>query len=276
MSFYKLLPSLCLFCASADATDFLLGLGVEGDSADGRAISAFADIEYGDKAWLSFAGIKSETDAITRSNEIVFAELNVDYFFDPVGLRIGGSYWGDSDILDSRDVSMSLYVVGNAGSMSIDYQKRKFEFDLQTGLSRGQTVEFSVDGFGISSRLAFSERINFYLGGMVYDYSKDLRIQPDINLLAYVSRSRLTAIGSLIDHRISTGLEYRFGLKSVDVSVGQWQTAVDDRRVDSYSFGFLTPVLDRFDAEFRLSLDKSETYGKTTAVSFHLYYFGGS
>ena len=54
-------------------------------------------------------------------------------------------------------------------------------------------------------------------------------------------------INSLLDHRITAGVEFRFGLRSVDLSVGRWKTAVDQSRVDSYAIGFLTPMTDRTD-----------------------------
>jgi hypothetical protein len=51
---------------------------------------------------------------------------------------------------------------------------------------------------------------------------------------------------------------------------------VDGSEVDSFSVGFLTPVSDRVDMEFRISLDDPEAFGKTTSFSFYVYYFGGS
>ena len=111
---------------------------------------------------------------------------------------------------------------------------------------------------------------------MVYDYSRNLRIQQDIDVLAFISRSRLGMINSLVDNRYSTGLEYRFGLQSIDLNVGRWQTAIDGGSVDSLSVGFLTPVSDRLDAEVRLSYDDSEIYGETRALSIYIYYFGGA
>ena len=83
-------------------------------------------------------------------------------------------------------------------------------------------------------------------------------------------------INSLIDDRYNAGLEFNFGLRSIDLDVGRWRTAVDGSTIDSYSIGFLTPVSDRTDAEFRLSYDESEVFGRTTAFSVYLYYFGGS
>ena len=257
------------------AEGFVLGAGAEGDSADGRAISAFADFGLTEKAWLSLSTMAAETEGIIRDNDTILGRGSLDYFFDPVGVRIGGGYWGNPDILDSRDTTATVYVRGNGGSLSLNYEQRRFEFDLQSDLLRGRTAKFSADGWGLSSRLALGEHVNLYLGGMVYDYSRNLRIQPDIDVLAFVSNSRLSMINSLIDDRFSGGIEYSFGLRSIDVTAGQWQTAVDGSRIDSYSIGFLTPVSDRVDAEFRLARDESDSFGSTTAFSVYLYYFGG-
>lgn len=266
---------LILLSGPVLAEGYVLGAGAEGDSADGRAFSAFGDFGLTDNAWLSLAAMTAETEGVIRDNETLLGRASLDYFFDPVGLRIGGGYWGNADILDSRDLSAALYVRGNGGSLSLEYENRRFEFDLQSDLLRGRTAKFSADGWGLSSRIALGERVNVYLGGMVYDYSRNLRIQPDIDVLAFVSNSRLSMINNLVDDRFTGGIEFKFGLRSLDLTAGQWQTAVDGSRIDSYSIGFLTPVGDRFDAEFRVSMDDSETFGRTTALSFYLYYFGG-
>lgn len=270
------LAILILLSGPVLADGYVIGVGAEGDSADGRAYSAFGDFSIAKNTWLSLSAITAETPGILRDNETMLGRASLDYFFDPVGVRLGGGYWGDPDILDSRDVTATFYVRGNGGSLALDYEKRRFEFDLQSDLLRGRTAKFSADGWGLSTRLALGERVNVFLGGMVYDYSRDLRVQPDIDVLAFVSNSRLSMINNLIDDRFSGGIEVKFGLRSLDLTAGQWQTAVDGSRIDSYSIGFLTPISDRFDAEFRLSLDESESYGRTTAFSFHLYYFGGS
>ncbi|MDH3441023.1 MAG: hypothetical protein OEM63_09740, partial [Gammaproteobacteria bacterium] len=229
-----------------------------------------------ENSWLSLSAMTAETDGIIRDNETILGRASIDHFFDPVGVRLGGGYWGNADILDSRDLTAAIYVRGNGGSVSLDYEKRRFEFDLQSDLLRGRTAKFSADGWGLSSRLALGERVNLFLGGMSYDYSRNLRVQPDIDVLAFVSNSRLSMINNLIDSRLSIGMEIKFGLRRFDLTTGRWQTAVDGSRIDSYSVGFLTPVSDRVDAEFRLSLDESENYGTTTAFSFHVYYFGGT
>jgi hypothetical protein len=206
----------------------------------------------------------------------MYTDVGIDHWFKPAGVRLGASYWGNSDILDSRDLRASFYIRGDAGSMSLEYEKRDFEFDLQSDTLRGRTAEFSANGWGMNARLSLGEQVNVLFGGIKYDYSRNLRLQPDIDVLAYVSNSRLSMINSLIDYRFSAGLEFNFGLKSIDVTAGRWQTAIDGSSVDSYSLGFLTPVSDRVDMELRAALDNSETFGRTTALSIHFYYFGGS
>ncbi len=260
----------------AHGEGYIIGVGAEGDSADGRALTAFGDFGVTEKTWFSLTGTMAETEGIVRDNDTRYFHGALDHFFEPVGLRLGAGYWGNPDILDSRNLTSSVYIRGDAGSLSLDYENRSFDFELQSDLLRGRTAKFSADGWGLKGRLAVGDRVNLFASGMSYDYSRTLRVQPDIDVLAFVSRSRLSMINSLIDDRVNVGFEVEFGLRSIDVTAGQWQTAVDGSSIDSYSIGFLTPIGDRWDAEFRFSVDDSESYGRTTAISFYLYYFGGA
>ncbi len=272
----NLLLFIVFISANTGAEGYVAGVGAEGDSADGRSITAFGDFGVSEETWLSVTANSAQTDGIIRSNETLYAGLGLDHWFKPFGVRIGASYWGNSDILDSHDVQSSMYVRGNSGSISLEYEKRDFKFRLQSDALRGRIAEFSADGWGLRTRVALGDRLNFTLSGMKYDYSRNLRLQPDIDVLAYLSSSRLSMVNSLIDHRFRGGFELQFGLRSVDISAGNWQLAADGSTVDSYSLGFLTPISDRVDMELRVAFDDSETFGRTTAVSVHLYYFGGS
>lgn len=265
-----------LFSTTARSEGFVLGGGVDGDSADGRAVSAFGDFGLADSLWLSAAATYAETTGVIRDSRIVLGSLSLDRFFDPLGVRIGGAYWGDPDLLDSRDLEVAFYLRGTGGFLSADYERRNFEFDLQSDLLRGRTAKFSADGWGLTSRIGLGKRVDLYAGGMTYDYSRNLRIQEDIALLDFISRSRLSMINSLIDDRVHVGLEFKFGLRRLDLNASRWQAALDGSYVDSYSVGFLAPVSDRLDAEIRFSVDESDTYGGTTALSLYFYYFGGA
>ena len=88
------------------------------------------------------------------------------------------------------------------------------------------------------------------------------------------SISRLSLMNSLIDYRASGGVEWRFGLSSVDLRIETWQTAVDQGRVNSIGLGMLTPVSGATDMEFRFAYDESENFGSTISFSFFMYYLG--
>lgn len=270
--------ALCLVCRSAAFADgYILGLGAAADSEDGVALSAFGDFGIRDNTWLSTTIGATETESLAGEFSTTFADLGIDHYFNPIGLRIGAAYWGDSSILDSDDVRASLYYRDDIASFSVDYERRNFDFIFGANLPLGtRKAEFEADGWGMTNRIQFGDGLIFRLSGMQYEYSRDIRIQPDIDVLRFLSASRLSLINSLIDYRINTGMEFRFGLRSVDLSVGRWKTAVDQSKVNSYTIGFLTPMTDRTDIEFRLSFDDSESFGNTTSLSVYLYYFGGS
>ncbi len=269
---------LALFIVvSARAEGFVVGVGAEADSVDGRAISAFGDFGVADKTWLSTTVSSYETDNVFGGMRTTLADVGIDHWFKPVGIRLRASYWGNSDILDSVDLSTSLYFRGENFMLSADYKKRDFDFVILSGFpDLRRKVGFTADGWGLTSRFPLGKSVSLHLGGMQYDYSRNIRIQQDIDSLRFLSSSRLSMINSLIDHRVNAGLEFKFGLRSIDLTAGSWQTAVDGGKVNSFSLGFLTPLSDRTDVEFRFSYDDSENFGNTTALSVYLYYFGGS
>jgi hypothetical protein len=281
MSCFKLILSsalLCLVCnANAVAGGFILGIGAAVDSANGEALSAFGDFGIREDTWLSATIGSTRTEALVGEFSTGFYEVGIDHYFNPVGIRVSGAYWGDSNLLDSDDVRASLYYRDEIASFSADYERRNFDFVFGADLPLGRRkAEFHADGWGLTNRVRFGDSFTFRLSGMHYGYSRNIRIQRDIDVLRFLSASRLSLINSLIDYRINGGVEYQFGLRSVDVSAGTWKTAVDQSKVDSYTIGFLTPMTDRTDIEFRLSFDDSESFGNTTALTVYLYYFGGS
>jgi len=79
---------LALFCiVAAHAEGFVLGVGAEADSADGRAISAFGDFGIGQKTWLSTTVSSYETDNAFGGMRTTLADVGIDHWFKPVGIR---------------------------------------------------------------------------------------------------------------------------------------------------------------------------------------------
>ena len=108
------------------AEGWIAGVGAEGDTADGLAGVVFADIAVSEKTWLT-ASIGGSTVELPRRQSIDtrFGSLGIDHWFEPVGVKLDVSYWGDSDVLDSRDWGGSLYWRSDLAMLSGDWLKRQ-------------------------------------------------------------------------------------------------------------------------------------------------------
>jgi hypothetical protein len=260
------------------AGEYVIAGGLEGDSADGLAIALFGDLAVGDETWLSAGGARSSVELPIRDElETWYADIGLDHFFDPAGVRVGLAYWGDNSVLDSTDARASLYFRGGRGSLSFDYEFRSFELELpDVNFFRRRQVSFDANGFGLGARLDLSENVDVRLRGMNYDYSVNLRLDPNRDIVNLISVTRLSLINTLVDYRVSASLGFDFGLRRVEFEAAQWEGAVAGSRTNSYSVRFLTPIGQRNDIEFGLGYDDSENYGEVTVFSVFLYFYGGS
>ena len=276
MSWSRCLLLLLLSGNSWAAGEFVIAGGIEGDNADGLALAVFGDVAIGDETWLSGGVARSSVDLAIRDElETWYADIGLDHYFDPAGVRFGVAYWGDDDILDSVDLRTSLYFRGDKGSLSFDYEFRDFELELPDfNMLRRRQVNFDANGVGIAARLDLTDRVDVRLKGIAYDYSVNLRLDPNRDIVNVISVSRLSLINSLVDYRANVGLGVDFGLKRLEFDIAQWEGAVAGARTISYTLHFLTPVGDRSDVEFGIGYDDSDTYGQVTVFSIYLYFYG--
>ena len=107
-----------------------------------------------------------------------------------------------------------------------------------------------------------------------YDYSVDIQLQENIDVLRFLSVSRLSLINSLVDYRINGGVNVNVGDSSLDFSISNWRTEVDQGQVTSYGIGFTTPLDRASDLELRVAYDDSENFGDTYVFSVYFYTFG--
>lgn len=125
MSFIRQIPSLLLLClvchGTAVAADYILGIGAAADTEDALALNAFGDFELRENTWLSASVGTTETSGLIDDFRTILYDAGIDHFFDPVGIRLSGGYWGDSDLLDSADVRASFYFRDDIASLSVDY-----------------------------------------------------------------------------------------------------------------------------------------------------------
>lgn len=257
------------------AEGYVVGLGAEGDTSKSHALSAFGSYGISEKTWISVTAAKARAEGAVSDLDTIYADIGLDHHFDPIGIRIGAGYWGDNEILDSLDIRGSLYFRTEKMSLSAEMERRNFDFLFtREPIVVRRQVEFEADGYGLKFRAAATDRIGFYVRGMTYDYSVDLRRLQNISDLRFLSASRLSLANGLLDHRVDGGIDVRFGIRTLSLELGSRQTAVDGSRVDSLSVGFVFPANDSSDIELRIGYDDSANFGGTTVFSFFWYFYG--
>ena len=278
MSSYKALVLLAIAAPALAGEGFVVGTGIESDSSDGFAVAALGEYAITETTWLSGLIARNTVDQ-EGSTEIDswLGSVGLDHWFEPVGMRVGLSYWGDSDSLDSTDYSGSLYWRNKQFYISGEYEYRDFDIDLPAvDFLVARRASFDADGFGLTTRFDITDDVDLRLSGMDYDYSIDLRLddtqRPLLELLVF---SRLSLINSLVDYRASASLGVDFGDHRVEFDVGKSKGEVDGGETISTTLRFLNPIGNRADIEFALGRDDSDLYGDVTFLSIFVFFYGG-
>jgi hypothetical protein len=264
--------------AWAERGDYVIGGGAEGDTADGLAVAAMIDYAVGDETWLSASVARNTADLpLELKFETWYADVGIDHWFGPLGLRVGTAYWGDDDILDSRDYVASAYWRSEAATFSFDYERRDFELDIAgSQFFPGRSVDFFADGIGASASFDIGDKASVSLNGMSFNYSVNLAIDENAPLRDLLGVSRLGLLNSLVEYRFATTFGLDAGDSRWSVSYARWKGAVDQGVTNSLTLRFLTPLGDSSDVELGLGQDSSESYGDVTFFSVFLYFYGGS
>ena len=276
MCWRKALPLLILAGNAWAAEGWIAGGGIEADTSDGLAGIVFADVAISEKTWLtgSIGGNTVELDP-RRSIDTRFGSLGIDHWFDPVGVKFDVSYWGNSDILDSRDWGGSLYWRSDRLTLAGDYEYRDFSFTIPaTEQFPGRTFYFDAQGIGLTTRFELTEKASLGFAGMSYDYSVDLRLDDSRPILDFLSFSRLSLINSLVDYSAFVTLGLDVGERNWQLEAGTWRGAVDGGTTTSATLRVLTPIGRYSDIELGIGLDDSDLYGTATFFSVFLFFYG--
>ncbi len=276
MSWFRA-TALVLLAGPAWAIEgFVIGAGLEVDTDDAMAATLSADLGIASETWLSAAVATSRVD-LPRGTRIdtLYADLGIDHWFQPIGIRAGLAYWGDSNVLSSNDYRGSLYWRNDRFSISGNYEFRDFTLDIfRFDALPGQDIEFHANGVGLSLRVELSPTVDLNLSGMDYEYNVNLGVAQNRRIVDLLSVSRLSLLNSLLDHRASVAV-------GVDVGDSRWSLdyatstgIVDGRDTDSVTLRFLTPMGGRSDIEFGLGVDRSDDFGSVTLFSVFLYFYG--
>jgi hypothetical protein len=277
MRWSKALP-LILLAGPAWALDgYILGGGVEADSADGLAAAVFADIGLSEKTRLSAALGKSSVE-LPRGVDLdtSYGDIGLDYWFDPVGIRMEVAYWGDNDFLDSIDWRGGLYWRNDKVTVSGNLEYRDFEFDIfGNDAVPGRNVRFHAKGVGLSARFQLNDALSLNVMGIDYRYNVNLNRGGNRDIMDFLSVSRLSLINSLIDYRAGGGLGLDIGEQRWDLDYRTWKAEVDGSITHSATLNLTTPIGQRGDIQFGLGVDDSDTYGSITFFTVQLFFYGG-
>ncbi len=277
MCWRRTIPLLLLSGNAIAAEGYILGGGVEADSADGLSLSAIADIGLTENTWLTGAVARNSVDGQSGlSIDTWFGDLSLDHYFDPIGVRGGVSYWGDSDTLESIDWQGSVYWRGDKAMIGADYEFRDFSVQLPAfDAFPTREANFDATGIGLSTRFDVSDTVSLGLRGMDYDYSINLQLTDNRPILQLLTFSRLSLINSLVDYRANATLNLKAGDSRWQFDVGTWKGEVDGGRTTSATVRFMTPLGKRNDIEFGLGVDDSDLYGEVTFFSVYVFFYGG-
>lgn len=269
---------LLLASSALAAEGHILGFGLEGDSAEGLAVAAFGDVALTENTWLTAAVARNMVDLPGRQTlDTWYGDISLDHWFDPVGIRLGVAYWGDSDILDSIDWRSSVYWRGDKAMISADYEFRDFDFELPAfDVFPGRSISFDANGVGLTTRFDLSDDLSLSLFGMGYDYSVNLSVGGNRGILELLTFSRLSLINSLVDYSAGASLGLDVGTRHWQFELGTWKGEVDGAVTNSATIRFMTPMGEKSDVEFGLGVDNSELYGSVTFLSVYIYFYGGS
>jgi len=260
----------------AEIDGYLLGAGIETDSEDGFRGSVLAGLSLNDETFLS-AGLSASAVELAsgRSSDLIYADIELDHFLDPLGFTIGAAYWGDPDLLDSTDLRGSVYFRNDKLMLAGEYEYRDFDFIIPTTrFFPGREFAFDADGFGARFRYSITTSIDVSLSAMQYDYSVDFRPDENRDAVRLITVSRLGLINNLIDSRASLGLSLLTGQQRWGLNYSSWKGALDRSRTNSVTISYLRPLVQRTDIEFALGYDDSDLYGGVTFLSIYLYFYG--
>lgn len=271
-------PILLLIATPVWAVEgYIIGGGIEADSADGVSAAVIGNVAITEKTWLGASYARNSVDlprGITLETD--YADIGVDHHFDPVGIRLEAAYWGDSDILDSLDGRASIYWRKDRLSISGDAEYRHFEFDIPPNdFVPRRDIAFHANGWGLSGRYEFNDMFSMNLSGIRYDYNVRLNLGDNAGIIDLLSVSRLSLINSLIDYRVGGGLGLDVGEQRWNFDYRRWKNSADGSITHSTTARFLTPMGTRGDFELGIGVDDSELYGSVTFLSVFFYFYGG-
>jgi hypothetical protein len=261
-----------------DRAGWMLGLGGQVDEDDAESFLGTFYAGVGQRTWLTVAAGSMSSPGDRADIEADALLFGVDHRFETVGFTLEAERWGDSGVLETTDLSASVYFDRVRWRIGFGYENRDIEIPLTVtgplGGTFSRTVDLSADGLSLDASVTLAERWRMYVGLKEFDYERNLNVLPRIASLNWLSASTLTLANSFLDHDRWLAVERTFGQATLlNVRFATDRSALDRSELDTLEAAVLFPVGRRFDLEVNVGSGRSDVFdtGLYGGLSFLIY-----
>jgi hypothetical protein len=258
---------------------WMLGLGAQVDEDSNDSVLGTFSVGVGRTTWLSFAAGRSTSPADRAAIEADTLVIGLDHRLPKVGFTLEAEEWGDSGVLETRDLAGSVYFDRESWRMALGYETRDIDVPFTVtgplGNTFRRTLQTGADSYSLDARVALGERWRLYLGVAEYDYERNLNAIPRIDSLNLLSTSTLTLANSFIDHERSIGAEREIGRTLLSMRFATDRSAIDNSKFETYDFAVLVPLGARVDLEINLGSGRSDFFDAGRYGGLLLLVYGG-
>lgn len=248
-----------------DGPRWMLGLGAQADEHGSDSVLGNFNVRAGGRTWLTLVAGTSSSPTDRADIEADALVIGLDHRFDKVGFMLEAERWGDSGVLESNDLSASVYFDRERWRVAFGYERRDIEIPFTVtgplGGTFSRTVDVPADGISVSGSAALAERWRMSFGLKEYDYERDLRVLPRIANLNWLSTSTMTLANSFLERDRWLAVERTLGRASLlNVRAAADRSAIDDSELETIEASVLFPIGRRVDLELSLGSGRSDFF----------------
>ena len=256
-----------------------IGLAVQTDEYHSQSVYTTFNWGVAANTWLFFSAGQSTSPAELADVSTNDLLAGIDQSFGLFGMTFEVEQWGQKDEVESFDYRGSFYLHGERFNIGLERERRDIDltFSFLDPLDRAvtRTTELTGEGTGIFFRADLTDWWRVYGSARDYDYSRDLRVLPRLDVFNLLSTSTLTLANSFLEDDYRVGFEWRAGTKLINLNFGRNRSAVDLSELESVSASILWPISYRMDLEFNIGRSSSDVFEPSVYGGLLLLIYGG-
>jgi len=261
---------------------------------DAYAVQLGADWAAGGSTHIHLDAANGVSPSTVGDITVYRGRFGVDYASKSVGIDLSYEYWGDPGVLDTHAGLGELYWHSAATRVAAQFQQRRITLHYEVpDAARGfidDAQRLGSTAFGLTARHSFS-RVKLRANAIDYRYSEPIgevnvtRV-PAANretLLAIVDRtvartrvlsaSSLTLANGLLDNAVGAGIETEVGQSALDIEATRERAQVDGLVIGTLSIGWIAPMGDRGDIEYRIGASRAQELGTIVFATISLWFY---